>query len=179
MTASNALRPVMAAQKAAGAGLVVYSPQLKICRACRFALQWKQRSATTSSAGPRRSARPARPRPGGSSAGATASSSPALGQRDTRALRFPEGDAELADRFVVTETRKVFADNVHPAGMVDRSNRRIQRPITSYINTDAFACALWIGSLLVAVDPAANPFPARLDEFVTTYLALVRPAAQA
>jgi putative transposase len=33
-------------------------------------------------------------------------------EADTRALRFPEGDAALADRFVVTETRKVSADNV-------------------------------------------------------------------
>jgi putative transposase len=31
---------------------------------------------------------------------------------DTRALRFPDSDAALADRFVVTETRKVSADNV-------------------------------------------------------------------
>jgi hypothetical protein len=33
-------------------------------------------------------------------------------EADTRALRFPAGDAELADRFVVTQTRKVSADNV-------------------------------------------------------------------
>lgn len=33
-------------------------------------------------------------------------------EADTRALRFPASDAELADRFVVTETRKVSADNV-------------------------------------------------------------------
>ena len=33
-------------------------------------------------------------------------------EADTRALRFPATDAELADRFVVTETRKVSADNV-------------------------------------------------------------------
>jgi putative transposase len=33
-------------------------------------------------------------------------------EADTRALRFPTDDAELADRFVVTETRKVSADNV-------------------------------------------------------------------
>jgi transposase InsO family protein len=33
-------------------------------------------------------------------------------EADTRALRFPEGDAELADRFVVTDTRKVSNDNV-------------------------------------------------------------------
>ncbi len=47
------------------------------------------------------------------------------------------------------------------------------------MNTDAFACALWFGSLLVAVDRAVNPLPAHLDEFVTTYLALVRPAVRA
>jgi len=33
-------------------------------------------------------------------------------EADTRALRFAEDDAELAERFVVTETRKVSADNV-------------------------------------------------------------------
>jgi len=33
-------------------------------------------------------------------------------EADTRALRFPPTDAELADRFVVTETRKVSGDNV-------------------------------------------------------------------
>jgi len=33
-------------------------------------------------------------------------------EADTRALRFPADDAELAGRFVVTETRKVSADNV-------------------------------------------------------------------
>jgi len=33
-------------------------------------------------------------------------------EADTRALRFPADDAELANRFVVTETRKVSADNV-------------------------------------------------------------------
>lgn len=33
-------------------------------------------------------------------------------EADTRALRFPADDAALADRFVVTETRKVSADNV-------------------------------------------------------------------
>ena len=33
-------------------------------------------------------------------------------EADTRALRFPTTDAELADRFVVTATRKVAADNV-------------------------------------------------------------------
>jgi putative transposase len=33
-------------------------------------------------------------------------------EADTRALRFPADDAELSDRFVVTETRKVSADNV-------------------------------------------------------------------
>ena len=31
---------------------------------------------------------------------------------DTRALRFPPSDAELTERFVVTETRKVSNDNV-------------------------------------------------------------------
>lgn len=59
------------------------------------------------------------------------------------------------------------------------SNRSARRPITSAMNTDAFACALWIGSLLVAVDPVFSPLPGKLDEFVTTYLALVRPAARA
>jgi hypothetical protein len=29
------------------------------------------------------------------------------------------------------------------------------------------------------VDSAVDPFPDRLDEFVTTYLALVRPVARA
>ena len=33
-------------------------------------------------------------------------------EADTRALRFPTDDADLTDRFVVTETRKVSADNV-------------------------------------------------------------------
>jgi putative transposase len=33
-------------------------------------------------------------------------------EADTRALRFPADDADLAGRFVVTETRKVSADNV-------------------------------------------------------------------
>lgn len=33
-------------------------------------------------------------------------------EADTRALRFPADDAELTDRFVVTETRKVSGDNV-------------------------------------------------------------------
>jgi putative transposase len=33
-------------------------------------------------------------------------------EADTRALRFPADDAELTDRFVVTETRKVSNDNV-------------------------------------------------------------------
>jgi len=33
-------------------------------------------------------------------------------EADTRGLRFPTTDAELADRFVVTETRKVSGDNV-------------------------------------------------------------------
>lgn len=33
-------------------------------------------------------------------------------EADTRALRFPASDAALTDRFVVTETRKVSADNV-------------------------------------------------------------------
>ena len=33
-------------------------------------------------------------------------------EADTRALRFPADDAELTDRFVVTETRKVSTDNV-------------------------------------------------------------------
>jgi hypothetical protein len=47
------------------------------------------------------------------------------------------------------------------------------------MNTNHVACALWIGSLLAAVDPAIEPLPATLDEFVTTYLALVRPGAQA
>ena len=47
------------------------------------------------------------------------------------------------------------------------------------MNIDAFACALWIGALLVAVDPAFDPFPAKLDEFVTTYLVLYEATAQA
>jgi len=33
--------------------------------------------------------------------------------------------------------------------------------------------------LLVAVDPAIDPLPASLDEFVTTDLAVVRPVASA
>ena len=33
-------------------------------------------------------------------------------EADTRALRFPTDDADLTDRFVVTETRKVSADNI-------------------------------------------------------------------
>ncbi len=33
-------------------------------------------------------------------------------EADTRALRFPDSDAALTERFVVTETRKVSADNV-------------------------------------------------------------------
>lgn len=33
-------------------------------------------------------------------------------EADTRALRFPTDDAELTDRFVVSETRKVSSDNV-------------------------------------------------------------------
>ena len=52
-------------------------------------------------------------------------------------------------------------------------------PETSGMNANRVACALWIGSLLVAADPAVDPLPASLDEFVTTYLALIRPAAQA
>jgi hypothetical protein len=47
------------------------------------------------------------------------------------------------------------------------------------VNTDTVVLRLWFGSLLVAVDPAVNPLPSHLDEFVTTYLALVRPAARA
>lgn len=47
-------------------------------------------------------------------------------------------------------------------------------PITPYMTTDAVACALWIGSLLAAIDPGFNPFPGKLDEFVTTYLTLYR-----
>jgi len=56
-------------------------------------------------------------------------------------------------------------------------NRRGGRPTTSGMNPDAVACALWIGSLLVAVDPTVHPLPS--DELVTTYLALVRPATRA
>lgn len=33
-------------------------------------------------------------------------------EADTRALRFPDSDATLANRFVITETRRVSADNV-------------------------------------------------------------------
>jgi len=47
------------------------------------------------------------------------------------------------------------------------------------MNADRVACALWIGSLLAAADPTIDPLPARLDEFVTTYLALIRPVVQA
>jgi hypothetical protein len=47
------------------------------------------------------------------------------------------------------------------------------------MNTDTVACALWIGSLLVAANPGFDPFPSSLDEFVSTYLALVRPVARA
>jgi hypothetical protein len=45
------------------------------------------------------------------------------------------------------------------------------------MNPDAVACALWIGSLLVAVDPAVDPLPESVDEFATTYLAPVRLVA--
>lgn len=48
------------------------------------------------------------------------------------------------------------------------------------MNTDAVACALWIGSLsAAAAAPTVEPLPARLDEFVTTYLTVVRPRARA
>jgi transposase InsO family protein len=40
-------------------------------------------------------------------------------EADTRALRFPANDAELTDRFVVSETRKVSADNVISYGSID------------------------------------------------------------
>jgi putative transposase len=40
-------------------------------------------------------------------------------EADTRALRFPASDADLTDRFVVTETRKVSADNVISYGSID------------------------------------------------------------
>src|SRR5262245_49734022 len=40
-------------------------------------------------------------------------------EADTRQLRFPQSDAELADRFVVTETRKVSADNVISYASID------------------------------------------------------------
>ena len=50
---------------------------------------------------------------------------------------------------------------------------------TIRMNVNCVACALWIGSLLAAADPAMDPLPARLDEFVTTYLTLIRPVAQA
>src|SRR5262245_49047912 len=40
-------------------------------------------------------------------------------EADTRALRFPQSDAELTERFVVTETRKVSNDNVISYAGVD------------------------------------------------------------
>jgi putative transposase len=40
-------------------------------------------------------------------------------EADTRALRFPESDAALRERFVVTETRRVSNDNVIPYDGVD------------------------------------------------------------
>lgn len=40
-------------------------------------------------------------------------------EADTRALRFPHSDAELTDRFVVTETRKVSNDNVISYDSID------------------------------------------------------------
>ena len=39
--------------------------------------------------------------------------------RDTRELRFPESLAELTQRFILTETRRVSSDNVIPVGSVD------------------------------------------------------------
>lgn len=44
---------------------------------------------------------------------------------------------------------------------------------------DAVACALWIGSRFVAADPAINPAFGERRRVVTTYLALVHPAARA
>ena len=47
------------------------------------------------------------------------------------------------------------------------------------MNADLVACALWIGSLLAVSDPTLAPLPAALNDFVITYLALIRPVAQA
>jgi len=47
------------------------------------------------------------------------------------------------------------------------------------MNPDAVACTLWSGSPCVAVDPAVDPLPDSLSEFVTTYLVRGRPAARA
>lgn len=47
------------------------------------------------------------------------------------------------------------------------------------MDTEPVACALWIGALLCAADPTFDPLPERLDEFVTTYLAVVRARARA
>ncbi|TMQ09064.1 MAG: hypothetical protein E6J91_31530 [Deltaproteobacteria bacterium] len=55
---------------------------------------------------------------------------------------------------------------------------RLSGQDTRQASPDADACALWIGSLLVAADPAVDPLPERLDEFVTTYLVLVWPGAR-
>ena len=49
----------------------------------------------------------------------------------------------------------------------------------SGMNPDAVACTLWSGSPCVAVDPAVDPLPDSLSEFVTTYLVRGRPAARA
>ena len=47
------------------------------------------------------------------------------------------------------------------------------------MNTDPFCCALWLGSLIAALDPAFDLFPASLDEVLATYLTRVRPKAYA
>jgi len=50
---------------------------------------------------------------------------------------------------------------------------------TARMNTDPVACALWLGSLLAVTDTTLAPLPAALNDFVVTYLALIRPVAQA
>ena len=47
------------------------------------------------------------------------------------------------------------------------------------MNIDPVACVLWLGSLIAAADPFFDPLPASLDDFLVTYLTLVRAVASA
>jgi putative transposase len=82
-------------------------------------------------------------------------------EADTRALRFPDSDAALADRFVVTETRKVSADNVISYAGIDyeipRGHARTEITVYQHLLSGALS-VIHDGKLvtLAPVDLARN-----------------------